>query len=248
MTGYSHVLFVDESGLGSPRPGMFSLWASSGIAIHLDHLVRVEEEVHRILRDYFHPSRRELKGTDFPNELKPGVTSGQVLTEIADLVTSIDAPVWVAVSRQGVEPPSDFPVPSPPAKTVARHMLFDLVNRCLDNEESSEHNWLVVWDLGELQELIAFNECLTRFAEGPAHRPRNQRLCSSALGGLSHGWGGLQIADVIAHFAWHKAGRKIRLPDANVDKAGGFDTHLWRVLARGRQVVPYGWSEWLGDD
>jgi hypothetical protein len=47
------------------------------------------------------------------------------------------------------------------------------------------------------------------------------------LGGLSHDWGGLQLADVVAHLSPHAVGTELRLPDANRAKAGAFDDHIY---------------------
>jgi hypothetical protein len=248
MSVYSHVLFVDESGLGGRATGIQSVRSAAGVLVSFNDVLRFDNEVLELRRANFNPSQIEIKGTDIPNELLPGISPASFLSTVVALLDEFDSEVWVSVAREGLPPPTNFPVAGPSAKTIARHGLFEQVSYALDRDPDGVGSWLVVWDFGDTGDLRELNDCLVLFASGAGHPPPNQRLCPSALGGLSHKWGALQIADVIAHFALHRAGKRAGLMGANDTKSALFSTCLWGVLeTSGNRGNPQGcgWTEHL---
>jgi hypothetical protein len=245
MTGFSHMLFVDESGIGSPAGDITSVWASVAVAVHLDSLGHVDNEVKRILSENFHPKWKELKGTNFPHELKPGRETKATLQDISNLIKNTNSDVWVSVTHYGVDPPNGFQGMAALApKQIARQLLFERVSGYLHKDSGTDHRWFVVWDLGEVQELNSFSKSLCTFTDGFSHKPMSTRLCPSTLGGLSHDWGGLQLADVIAHYAYHKYGAKQGLAGANGEKSAHFSTFFWPILKKDSHGGTVGWKAW----
>ena len=88
-----------------------------------------------------------------------------------------------------------------------------------------------------------FSKSVATFRNAYSNQALNLRLAPAALGGLSHDWCGLQVADVVANYTLHKIGAAHGTPGTNPAKANDFDVHLYPCLQRSAAGV-VGWKVW----
>lgn len=179
-----------------------------------------------MLERYFRPGERELKGKHMPNHLLRGTSMDQIIQEIATLLVHVDAGVWISSSRYGGQHPQCRFSQWPMAKDIARRILFERINDYLNGGAHEPNHFLVIWDISDQQELEDFSHSVATFRHNLTGKPLNHRLAPAILGGLSHDWSGLQIADMVAHCALHHIGAIDSMPDANPIKAKCFENHL----------------------
>jgi hypothetical protein len=237
MATFSHAIYIDESGNGAPVPGIQSCWVSVAVAISFSDNEILEIGSKSILRQYFRLGERELKGKHMPNHLLKDTSIDQVICEIGDLLTKVKAVVWIAGVRQHPNHPLRNISPRLLAKDVARKSILGEINDYLDTGAHSPNHFLIIWDISDEQELEDFSRNVATFRHARAQGLPNPRLAHAILGGLSHDWDGLQIADIIAHCAIHWIGFHSSLPDANPIKAKSFERYLeprCRITRTGR--------------
>lgn len=245
MVQVSHLVFIDESGLSLPGRSIQSLWVSAAVAFpfernrDLDRALRAERAV------CFRSRVKEFKGHWVKSsELRSGITADEVGRRVADVFRRFDGHAWLTVTKAGCPVPPGFTAPSPSTKEIARQLLLERVNGLLRTGRYAPANWLLVWDLGNVQELVDLSAAVAGFADGVSGAGIDPRLYPLVLGGLSHDWGGLQVADIFAHFALHKFGVEAGLPDANPSKAAAFDGHLEPCLQRSATGGVVGLKRW----
>ncbi len=245
MVNVSHVVFLDESGLSRWGNSIQSLWVSAAIAIPFERSRELDADVAAVRRASFRARVKELKGhLTKRSELLSGVTPADVAQRAAALVSKFGAHAWVTATRLGCPRPPGFTSSSPQAKEVARQLLLERVNGMLATGRYAPENWLMVWDLSQTEELYDLSAAVGLFANGITGAKIDPRLYPMVLGGLSHDWGGLQLADIYAHFALHKVGVDQRLPDANLSKADAFDVHIEPTLQRSSTGAVVGFKRW----
>lgn len=226
MVTYSHAIYIDESGNGAPVPGIQSCWISVAVAISFSDNEILEIGSKSILRQYFRPGERELKGKHMPNHLLKGTSIDQVIREIGDILFKVKAVVWIAGVRQNPNPPIKHNPSRLMVKDIARKSILEEINDYLNTGAHSPNHFLIIWDISDEQELEEFSRNVATFRHARTQELPNPRLVHAILGGLSHDWNGLQIADIIAHCALHRMGLQSSLPDANPIKAKSFERYL----------------------
>jgi len=239
MVTYSHAIYIDESGNGAPVPGIQSYWVSVAVAIPFSENEILEISTKSILRRFFRPGERELKGKHMPNRLLDGTSIDQAIHEIGDLLVKVKAVVWVAGVRQNPNPPINQIPSKLVVKDIARKSILEGINDYLNTGTHSPNHFLIIWDISDEQELEDFSRNVATFRHARTQVLPNPRLAHAILGGLSHDWNGLQIADIIAHCALHRMGLQSSLPDANPIKAKSFERYLeqkCRLVQTGRPV------------
>jgi hypothetical protein len=243
MAAYSHALYIDESGNGASRNDILRLWITAGIAIPFDQKLRLDTGVQSILGNHFRHRHKELKGASMPNGLRHGSSITDVSRELAILIKQVGAHCWVVGTQAGAVAPANFPIQDAKPKDITRQFLFERVNGFLNIGYDLKDDWLIIWDLSDAQELNSFSHNVATFQNAFNQAPLNPRLAPAVLGGLSHDWSGLQIADMIAHLAMHNLGVELGLSGSNRQKAKDFRDFLYPLLqkAAGGNVVGWKW-------
>lgn len=210
LTGYSHGVYIDESGLADPRlESVTSLWTSAAVSFPFAHSETVWTGVQHIMAKHFRPGTREIKGAGTPGRLQRGSTLDDASGDLVDLLLECEGQAWVAATHRGVNPMPDRAreVLLEQPKDIARQLLFERLNRYIGcDEDHGKH--LLIWDLSHQQELEDFSRFVAGFNDGfYTFQERTPLMAGALLGGLSHDWGGLQVADWFAHMALHHHGR-----------------------------------------
>lgn len=246
MTGYSHGVYIDESGLADPRvESVTSLWTSSAVSLPFECGETVWTGVQHIVAKHFRPGTKEIKGAGTPGRLKKESGLDDVSGDIVDLLRDCEGLAWVAATHRGVNPMPDRArgVLLEQPKDIARQLLFERLNRYIGCEDDHAKHMLI-WDISHQQELEDFSRFVAGFHDGLyTTQDRTPLMAGALLGGLSHDWGGLQVADWFAHMALHYHGRtgiwgeyeddnRPTDPkgDARQDKADTFRNTLWKAL------------------
>lgn len=244
MAYYSHAIYIDESGIGAPVDDLNQLWITAGIAMPFDQKARLDAGVLRMLTNHFHPRIRELKGSDMPHNLLPGSSTADVALGVSTLLSQVGAHAWITGTRHGVHPLPGLPTINRFPKDITRQLLFERVNGFLNLGNYIPYEWLIIWDISDEQELGDFSRNVATFQNAFIQTSINPRLAPAVLGGLSHDWSGLQIADVVANFALHKIGRDQNIQGTNRQKARDFDQFIEPQLQRTASGQLVGWKFW----
>lgn len=226
MATVSHLIYVDESGNGASGQGVNSNWVTAGLAIPLQALPDLDQGMATIRAQHFRNWKGELKGTRMPHDLLPSSSIEKVAEECRGLFKAVKGHSWIVGTGPalgGPHPPGQKP---PLPKETARQFLLERVNGFLDLGNYDPDSFLLVWDISERQELNDFSGSVARFSNNYSGDPRNARLIPAVVGGLSHDWIGLQLADVFAHLAMHFWGYGQSLASANAQKASAYKLHI----------------------
>jgi hypothetical protein len=237
LVAVSHLVYIDESGLSRAGPSIQSLWTSAAVALPFERARDLQMDLDVVRAACFRRRVKEIKGQlIYRHELLTGVTPSMVAAQVVAVFRKYDGHAWIVATRHGCAVPPGCPTPTPLTKDIARQLLFERINGFLGTGRYAPANWLMVWDIGNVQELMDLSASVARFADGFSGAAIDPRLYPVMLGGLSHDWAGVQIADVFAHLALHKIGVDLNLPDAN---AAAFDAHVEPALQRdaGGRVV-----------
>jgi hypothetical protein len=245
MATFTHALYIDESGNGSNEKGINRYWISTAVAVAFDQTATVDLGVKNILINYFRIGELELKATSIPHRLNPPSTSAMVANDVAALLDKVEAHVWVTGTHSGVNVPPGVKIGSPMAKEIARQLLFERVNGFLLNGYCKPGHFLTVWDISNQQELQEFSKSVADFRNAFTKTPLCPRLAPAILGGLSHDWSGLQIADMISHYALHHVGVVDGIAlDARKDKSDDFLRYFKPRLQTDMMGNCVGWKIW----
>lgn len=244
MTHSHHVLYIDESGNAGSQGNINSFWISVGVLIQMDESQRVASEMDTIRARYFRPYVKEVKGSIIPHELLRGKTVGDLAEDIGLLCDQVKAHIWGTGTRKGTPPPRNYPKDTSP-KDTARRLLLERINGFFDKGYSGQDDCIIVWDISDHSELRDFSRSVADFRNAYSQTGLCKNLAPAVLGGLSHDWKGLQIADIISNFALHDVGRKIWLPDAKADKSDAFKKSFYLRLQKDKGVTDgIGWKYW----
>jgi len=245
MVLVSHAVFIDESGLSLPGNTIQSLWIATAVAVALDRSRILDQDTATERSRLFRSRVKEFKGHLIKHsELLSGVTADDVAAAVAGLLRKYDAHVWTVATIAGCPVPIGFVGPIVSTKSIARQLLLERVNGLLGTGRYAPAHWMMVWDVSDVQELTDFSSATASFANGYTGQKISDRLYPMVLGGLSHDWAGLQLADIVAHLALHKVGAGRKFPDANPRKGAAFDARIEPVLQRDQGGRVVGWKTW----
>jgi hypothetical protein len=231
LTGFTHVVYLDEAGKGADFQGLNRLWVAAAVCIPVAHHPVLDASLRGLRASHFHSGVEEVKGSAIPRHLLRKSTSSDVARDLGLLLDAVEAWVWVAAAGHGATAPSSLGPPEGfQAKDIARHLLLGRVSAALGAAGLPADRVLHVWDLTDAQELRDLGRSLR------GHHPReadlDDRPAPAVLGGLSNEWSGLQVADVVANFALHRVGFDRNLVDAYAPKAKDFDLYFRHRLQR----------------
>lgn len=244
MTTYSHAIYIDESGNGSPTADIHRYWVSAALAVAFDKTAILDEGVRRILRQHFRSFVIELKGVSMPRYLTTASSVMAVAGDLGKLLDEADARTWAVGSSFGARPPRGLRVLRPRVKDVVRQLLLERLNSSILSGNESAGRYVVIWDISYQQELHDFSASIANFRNGYNSTARCDRLAPAVLGGLSHDWSGLQCADVVAHCALHYLGCLSSLKGAKSEKAEAFRVHFLPRLLRHDTNGCQSWKVW----
>ncbi len=250
MTGVSHVVLIDESGNGRrlpdglPDPGVRSLWVTVGVALAWERRPFMDALIQGILRHRFDNRCDELRAANLRRYLPDQYDVAEVARDVAEAVVRSEAMVWVAGARAGARMPLPALRARAEAKDVARQLLLETISGFPVSRVQAPESWLMIWDVSDAGELADFSRTIRSYRDRISGFPAPPALAPVMVGGLSHEWGGIQVADLYANFALHRLGRDLGLGDAKLDRAEAFDTVLLPTLKRGRSGDPHGLRFW----
>lgn len=245
--GNSHdIVYIDESGNGAPCNGIGSYWVSAAVLIRLDEKQIVDSGIQSVLANRFRPYSREVRGANIPHDLLPGQSIENVAQDIASLCDAVHAHIWVVASRHGKIPPIGVPPENSKPKGIARQLLFERINGFFKHGYAGTDDCMTVWDISDLEELKDFSANVAAFRNVYDQSQLCPSLAPAVLGGLSHDWKGLQIADMVANFSLHYLGMKRMLPDARKAKSDAFARLFYPRLQRNSNgdIEGVGWKVW----
>lgn len=250
-TTVGHVVLIDESGNGwlssegLPLNTIRSLWVSAGVGIEWAKRPELDAGIQAILKNRFRGRCEELKASSIRRYLPEESTIDDVAKEVASLVSSTGTRIWVAATRAGSRPMLSHPAKDhPEAKDIARQLLLETISGYATPRYYGPATWLLVWDIGDAGALSDFSASLRTFRNRVSGYALPTALTPVMLGGLSHEWSGIQIADLYANLALHYYGRSLSLPDAKEERAASFETTLMPTLMRDSFGKVVGWKIW----
>ena len=98
---------------------------------------------------------------------------------------------------------------------------------------------LLVWDLSDSSELADFSAITSSYVNPHDHNKLNSTIVPHILGGLSHDWAELQIADLISNYALNYVADGT-YDDADKDKSKAFEQYLYPVLQHSNRGKVFG--------
>jgi hypothetical protein len=250
LTGITHVLLIDESGNGrlladgSPDPGIRSLWVTAGVLVEWPNRSTLESDVRAVLRSLFLSRCSELRAANIRRYLPPNHTVNDVAQLISSAVQRSQAHVWVAGSRAG-DPMYSHPMGKhAEPKDIARQLLLETVCGYAVPKYFGPESWMMIWDVSDAGDLADFSRTVATFRNRISGYGAPPALIPRLLGGLSHEWGGIQVADLYANLALHKVGCDLGLVGAKRERADAFDRYLEPTLQRDTAGKSVGWKIW----
>ncbi len=257
MGAIEYGLFVDESGEGrllnprNPPDSKRCLWVAAAVCVPWDNIAPLGTELKALLKRNLTGSPAELKGFDLARSLRLERTIGDVAQDVASLVSKFGAKVCIVAASPGAAPvPGLRPVVQrvsgrdPLPKDNARQLLLERVNGYAVPKYHPAGSWLLIWDLSEAQELKDFGRSIVEFQNLASGYALHAAIVPSLLGGLSHDWGPLQIADFYSNFALNQRAEELGFKDATPAKAEAFRNHLRGTLATDSAGKLVGWKTW----
>ena len=231
------ILFMDESGSGSKGPSKVNFWVTVGVLSNLDKHQAITEDLNSIRKKNMRLYNRELKGTDISkNHLNPGIDKMIVAKDISDLVTKYDMHIFVTASNMATSIKrleNKFTASNVKnglqAQDIARELLLERLSIFLNYKRTKSMLNLLVWDLSDNNELMDFSAITESYVNPHDHKKLNSTVIPHILGGLSHEWAELQIADLISNYALNYVADGI-YSDADKEKSDAFKLYLYPVL------------------
>lgn len=232
-----NIVFMDESGSGSKGLSKVNFWVTVGVLSNLDNHQAVTEDLNSIRKKNMRLYNKELKGTDISrNHLNPGIDKMTVAKDISDLISKYNMSVFVTASNMAPsikKLESKFTASNTKnglqAKDVARELLLERISIFLNYKRTKDMLNLLVWDLSDNNELADFSAITGSYVNPHDHKKLNSTVVPHILGGLSHDWAELQIADLISNYALNYVADGI-YDDADKDKSEAFKQYLYPVL------------------
>jgi hypothetical protein len=129
-------------------------------------------------------------------------------------------------------------------KEITRQLLLERINDFLHTSSPDNSSFIIIWDISDQQELQDFSRSVAAFNDSHRRVPRSDKMVPAVLGGISHDWSGLQIADVIANYALHSICIDDGMPGGRTNKANDFKAYLKPRLERDSRNRLVGWKRW----
>src|SRR5438445_1945131 len=157
VAGYSHAVFVDESGIGAKMNHVNNLWVSVAVAVPFAQKAQLDVGLLTLRAANCLPGVKELKGSGLPHDLLPKGSMFSVAKDLAALLKQVQAHTSVVASHGGVNSPPEFPMANPRTKDIVRQLLLDRLNGFLVAGYCQPDDFLLIWDITDQQELSDFS-------------------------------------------------------------------------------------------
>ena len=216
---------------------------AAAVAVPWSQIDLLDEGVEAILAGHMIQSCPELKGSGLRWYMKRESSIRDVASAVSSVLDRTGAHAWVCASRAGSPPLRSLHGPYQVKDTV-RQLLLERINGFAVPTYFPPKSWQLLWDISEAQELSDFSGALRRFRDLVSFRPRTAVVLPRLMGAPSHDWGGLQVADFLAHFGLHFAAKKLDLIDHSRDKALLFEELFLPRLRRDTKGKTPGWKLW----
>lgn len=229
-------LFIDESGTGSKSKSKTNFWVSVGVLAKIADHKSIEADLLTLRKKCMRLHNKEMKGVDLsPNHFNPGITKSSVAQDLGDLIKKYDLSVFVTaanmspkLARQTKFTPSNEKT-GLQAKDIARELLLERLSIMLNYKRKDSDLNLLIWDLSDNNELADFSKIVGSYRNPHDGKTPNPMIIPHLLGGLSHEWAELQIADLVANYAINYLASG-RYDDADTEKSEAFEKYLMPAL------------------
>lgn len=243
MPNYTHAFFIDESGNGGANKDLNWFVVSTAVSVALDEKDNLDSLVANIIGTYLRPGCKEIHGSEIPHRLRSGISIRDFGIEIAKAIKSVNADIWITCTHHGINPLPGIPSNST-AKDIVRQLLFERLSGFLDAGYCDPGRFFIIWDLSEPQELNDFSAAVVKFRNPVSGKTVNPRLVPAVLGGLSHDWAGLQIADIVSNYCLHFVASAERIPNCHPEKSKTFYDVFHPLLKTDSMGNKIGFKEW----
>lgn len=233
-------VFMDESGLGSKRKGKANYWVSVGVMAGINDHYSITQDIHDLKKKSMRLYNKEMKGTDLSaNHLNAGITKETVAKDLAEIIKNHGLRIVVTATNMSpkLESLTIF-TPSNEkrglqAKDVARELLLERISMMAESSHDIGKTQLMIWDLSDTNELMDFSKIAETYQNPHSQKKLNTTIIPHILGGLSHEWAELQIADLVSNYAINYIARNEE--DADAEKCKAFKQYLYPMLYGGNK-------------
>ena len=122
------------------------------------------------------------------------------------------------------------------AKDIARELLLERFSIKLNYEGGWDKINLLIWDLSDNNELADFSSSVGSYVNPHDKNEVNHSIIPHILGGLSHEWAELQIADLVSNYALNYVADGI-YDDADQEKSDAFKKHIYPKLHSNNGII-----------
>jgi len=236
MDSECFAMFIDESGTGSKSKSKTNFWVSVGVLAKIADHEPLEADLLALRKKCMRLHNKEMKGVDLsPNHFNPGITKSSVAQDLGELIRKYHLAIFVTASnmspklaRQTKFTPSNEKT-GLQAKDIARELLLERLSIMLNYKRANTDLNLLIWDLSDNNELADFSKIIGSYRNPHDGKTPNPRIIPHLLGGLSHEWAELQIADLVANYAINYLASR-HYDDADTEKSQAFEQYLKPVL------------------
>ncbi|MDG6913349.1 MAG: DUF3800 domain-containing protein [Nitrososphaerota archaeon] len=246
----SNLVFVDEAGAGNAHPNLNTLFFTSGVAVDFADHALLNQGLANLRKMYLNRGQKELHAGKLPGSLLQRSNMSIFIDEFASLLDTVKLTAWIAGSIHGAPAipglGTTINLPQDSPKFIARHLLLERISMHLNSVGDQAEESVIITDFSSTQDLEDFGHVVSRFKNSFSNESLHPKVAPGVLGGLSHQWAGLQVADLFANFGLHWEACKRKLKGARRDKALLFEENLSRFLLRNSSGDPggYGWKMW----
>lgn len=253
------MIFIDESGRGTQCKDKQMFWVTVGVRTRLDDHENITHDLDDLKEKCLKIRQKELKGAKLSKcTLKDGKTLVDIACGLAEIIQKYGITVWVMSTKKINNADKQRFIPSNKngiveAKDVSRELLLERISGYADIYHDNHSRYLMIWDIASLEELADFSRIVSQYSNPHSNKRMHPSIIPYILGGLSHEWPELQIADVFSNFALNYSavqnGILERDDEEGKEKSDIFQKYLWEVLARSSKGIDgigfkqYRWEE-----
>lgn len=190
-----------------------------------------------------------MKGADLSaNHMNPGITKQNVAEELGAIIRRNGLKVIVTACNYSYKlntlnnyvPSNDSKGLHP--KDVAREMLMEKASSIIIREmKMDEMTLLLVWDISDEEELATYSKTIKLYQLKHNNKMMIGAIIPQLLGGLSHDWVELQIADLISNFAINYIADG-KYDDADREKSDAFRKFIYPNLCKNSNGIIDGYG------
>lgn len=220
------------------------MWVAAAVALKWPSHGQFCDLFQAFKAEYFRPALREIKGSTFAADLKPGIEEVNGLGAIRRLIDSVDASVWVSACAYTETRHDRYPEAGTNPKLIARHLLVDRVNGMARSQQFGQRSWLFACDISSSGDLAKFSMTVNGFRDVISGRGRSAAINPEVVGVTSERWPAIQVADVFAYYARHAIASRLGVKGAKLPKGLAFCKTLRPALKKSWDNRVVGLAYW----